>query len=72
MAVITLNGTRRSRLGKGSARTARARLDPGGAVRHGEDPVPVNVGSREFDVALRAQRWQPDRESRGLRSEGTA
>jgi len=57
MAVITLNGARRSRLGKGGARTARREgLIPAVLYGHGEDPVPVSVGSREFDVALRGHK----------------
>lgn len=57
MAVITLNGSRRSRLGKGGARTARREgMIPAVLYGHGEDPVPVSVGSREFDVALRGHK----------------
>jgi large subunit ribosomal protein L25 len=57
MAVITLNGSRRSRLGKGGARTARREgLIPAVLYGHGEDPVSVSIGSREFDVALRGHK----------------
>jgi large subunit ribosomal protein L25 len=57
MAVITLNGSQRSRLGKGGARTARREgLIPAVLYGHGEDPVSVSIGSREFDVALRGHK----------------
>jgi len=53
MAVIALNGKRRDALGKGGARKARAAGDiPGVLYGHGEAPIPVNVGAREFQVAL--------------------
>jgi large subunit ribosomal protein L25 len=53
MAVIPLNGTRREDLGKGGARKARAAGQiPGVLYGHGETPVAVAVGSREFDQAL--------------------
>lgn len=57
MAVIPLKGTRREKLGKGGARKARAAGEiPGVLYGHGETPVPVAVGSREFDVALRGHK----------------
>jgi large subunit ribosomal protein L25 len=57
MAVIPLTGTRREKLGKGGARKARAAGEiPGVLYGHGETPVAVAVGSREFDVALRGHK----------------
>ncbi len=57
MAVIPLKGTRREKLGKGGARKARAAGEiPGVLYGHGETPVAVAVGSREFDVALRGHK----------------
>lgn len=57
MAVIPLKGTRREKLGKGGARKSRAAGEiPGVLYGHGETPVPVAVGSREFDVALRGHK----------------
>jgi large subunit ribosomal protein L25 len=57
MAVIPLRGTRREKLGKGGARKARAAGEiPGVLYGHGETPVAVAVGSREFDVALRGHK----------------
>ena len=54
MAVISLNGARRESLGKGGARKARrAGHIPGVLYGHGEEPIPVSVGAREFDLALR-------------------
>ena len=54
MAVIPLSGTRREKLGKGGARKARAAGHiPGVLYGHGEEPVPVSVQAREFDLALR-------------------
>ncbi|HEY3217178.1 MAG TPA: 50S ribosomal protein L25 [Candidatus Eisenbacteria bacterium] len=57
MAVIPLSGERRETLGKGGARKARA----GGKIPavlygHREPPMPVSVGAREFDLALREHR----------------
>lgn len=53
MAVIPLNGTRREDLGKGGARKARAagRI-PGVLYGHGETPIPLSLGAREFQVAM--------------------
>ena len=57
MAVIPLNGTRREALGKGGARKARAAGNiPGVLYGHGEEPVPVTVQGREFDLALRGHK----------------
>jgi len=57
MAVISLTGERRSDLGKGGARKARAAgWIPCVVYGHGEAPVPVNVGAREFEVAMRHHR----------------
>lgn len=57
MAVIPLNGTRRESLGKGGARKARAAGSiPGVLYGHGEEPVPVTVHAREFDLALRGHK----------------
>ena len=54
MAVISLSGERRTDLGKGGARKARAAgWIPGVVYGHGEAPVPVRVNSREFQLALR-------------------
>ena len=60
MAVISLNGARRESLGKGGARKARrAGHIPGVLYGHGEEPIPVSVGAREFDLALRTlSRWE--------------
>jgi large subunit ribosomal protein L25 len=53
MAVISLNGKRRDALGKGGARKARAAGEiPGVLYGHGEEPIPVKVGARDFQVAL--------------------
>jgi len=53
MAVIALSGKRRESIGKGGARKARAAgLIPGVLYGHGEDPVPVAIGARDFQVAL--------------------
>jgi large subunit ribosomal protein L25 len=53
MAVITLKGERRAGLGKGGARKARAAGQiPGVVYGHGETPVPVNIGAREFELAM--------------------
>lgn len=57
MAVIPLSGVRREQLGKGGARKARAGGQiPGVLYGHGEPPIPVSVGARDFDVALREHR----------------
>ena len=57
MAVIPLGGTRRENLGKGGARKARAAGQiPGVLYGHGEQPVPVSVGAREFELALRGHK----------------
>lgn len=57
MAVIPLKGTRREDLGKGGARKARAAGQiPGVLYGHGDDPVAVAVGSRDFEVALRSHK----------------
>lgn len=57
MAVIPLQGTRRDKLGKGGARKARAAGQiPGVLYGHGEDPVAVAVGSRDFELALRTHK----------------
>ena len=53
MAVITLSGNRRESLGKGDARkTRRSGRIPGILYGHGETPVPVSVGARDFQLAL--------------------
>ena len=57
MAVIPLSGKRREDLGKGGARKARASGHiPAVLYGHGEDPVPVNIEAREFDLALRGHK----------------
>jgi large subunit ribosomal protein L25 len=57
MAVIPLSGTRREKLGKGGARKARAAGHiPAVLYGHGEQPVPVVIGAREFDLALRGHK----------------
>lgn len=54
MAVISLSGQRRDSTGKGGARKARAAgLIPGVLYGHGEQPVAVTIGARDFQVALR-------------------
>src|SRR5262245_39527118 len=54
MAVISLSGERRSDIGKGGARTARAAGKiPGIVYGHGETPVAVAITARDFDLALR-------------------
>jgi large subunit ribosomal protein L25 len=57
MAVIPLSGTRREALGKGGARKSRAagRI-PAVLYGHGEEPVPVSIQAREFDLALRSHK----------------
>lgn len=54
MAVITLSGERRTDLGKGGARKARAagRI-PGIVYGHEETPIPVAISARELQLALR-------------------
>jgi large subunit ribosomal protein L25 len=57
MAVIPLKGTRRSDLGKGGARKARAAGQiPGVLYGHGETPIAVAIGAREFEVAMRTHK----------------
>jgi large subunit ribosomal protein L25 len=53
MAVITLKGERRTGLGKGGARKARAagRI-PGVVYGHHEAPVPMSISAREFELAM--------------------
>jgi large subunit ribosomal protein L25 len=56
-SVIQLNCTRRTRTGKGGARKARAAGQiPGVIYGHGEEPVPVAIGDREFHTALRSHK----------------
>ena len=53
MPVIPLTGAVRDRLGKGGARKSRAAGQiPAVLYGHGETPIPVAVGSRDFEVAL--------------------
>jgi large subunit ribosomal protein L25 len=53
MPVIPLSGARRDRLGKGGARKARAAGQiPAVLYGHGETPIPVAVGTRDFEIAL--------------------
>ncbi len=54
MSVITLKGALRESVGKGGARKSRAagRI-PGILYGHGETPVPVSIGMREFQDAVR-------------------
>ncbi len=57
MAVIALSGQRRERLGKGGARTTRrAGQIPAVLYGHGETPVSVTIGARDFDLALRGHK----------------
>jgi len=57
MAVIPLSGTRRGDVGKGGARKARAAGHiPAVLYGHGEEPVPVTIQAREFDLALRGHK----------------
>jgi len=57
MAVIQLNGTRRTGLGKGGARKARAAgAIPAVVYGHGETPLPVSVNHREFILAMRSHK----------------
>ncbi len=53
MSVIALTGNRREDLGKGGARKSRAagRI-PGILYGHGETPIPVSVGARDFQLAM--------------------
>jgi large subunit ribosomal protein L25 len=54
MAVIPLSGQRRDRIGKGGARKTRAAgFIPGVLYGHGQEPVPLTVGTRDFQLALR-------------------
>src|SRR2546421_5814900 len=57
MSVIPLIGARRERLGKAGARKTRAagRI-PGVLYGHGETPIPVEIGAREFQLALAKHR----------------
>lgn len=56
-SVIQLNGSKRTTLGKGGARKARAKGEiPGVLYGHGETPVAVAVGSREFQTAMRTHK----------------
>ena len=53
MPVIPLAGARRDRLGKGGARKSRAAGQiPAVLYGHGETPIPVAIGTRDFEVAL--------------------
>jgi large subunit ribosomal protein L25 len=53
MSVIPLTGSRREGLGKGGARKARAAgLIPGILYGHGEQPIPVAIGARDFQLAM--------------------
>ena len=53
MAVISMKGERRPGLGKGGARKARAAGKiPGVVYGHGETPVPVSIGARDFELAM--------------------
>ena len=57
MAVIALSGSRRENLGKGGARKARMAGEiPGVLYGHGETPIPVSVGARDFQLAMRTHR----------------
>jgi large subunit ribosomal protein L25 len=70
MAVIPLKGTRRDDLGKGGARKARAAGQiPGVLYGHGETPIAVAIGAREFEVAMRTHKGGNPIVSLGL--EGT-
>ena len=54
MAVISLSGARRERIGKGGARKTRAAGQiPGVLYGHGEAPIPLAIGGVEFHTALR-------------------
>ena len=53
-SVIQLKGTRRTRLGKGGARKARAAGQiPGVMYGHGEEPVAVAIEKGEFQTVMR-------------------
>jgi large subunit ribosomal protein L25 len=53
MSVIPLRGTRREQLGKNSARKTRAAgMIPGVVYGHDEDPIPVALDAREFQLAM--------------------
>jgi large subunit ribosomal protein L25 len=53
MPVIPLSGARRDRLGKGGARKSRAAGQiPAVLYGHGETPIPVAIGTRDFEIAL--------------------
>jgi large subunit ribosomal protein L25 len=53
MPVIPLTGAKRDMLGKGGARKARAAGQiPAVLYGHGETPIPVAIGSRDFEIAL--------------------
>ncbi len=57
MSAIPLTGKRRESLGKGGARKSRAAGQiPGVLYGHGETPVPVAIGARDFELALRGRR----------------
>jgi large subunit ribosomal protein L25 len=57
MSVIQLNGKRRSVIGKGGARKARAAGQiPGVIYGHGETPMAVTVDGREFSTVMRAHK----------------
>jgi large subunit ribosomal protein L25 len=57
MAVIALSGQLRERLGKGGARTERREGKiPAVLYGHGEKPISVTIGSRDFDLALRGHK----------------
>jgi large subunit ribosomal protein L25 len=54
MAVIQLPADQRQSLGKGGARKTRAAGSiPAILYGHGETPVPLNIGARTFELALR-------------------
>jgi large subunit ribosomal protein L25 len=56
-SVIQLKGSRRTDLGKGGARKARAAGQiPGVLYGHGETPVAVAIENREFHTALRTHK----------------
>ena len=57
MAVIQLKGARREQIGKGWARKARAAGQiPAVIYGHGENPQPIAVDFREFELALRGHK----------------
>jgi large subunit ribosomal protein L25 len=54
MAVISISGTRRDSRGKNAARKVRAAGQiPAVMYGHGEEPIPVAVDARTFQLALR-------------------